>query len=95
MLIALSVMLGIWLLAFLMKKYLLKSCGTILSAFMALVLAVVAVIAQLGLIYVINDPVDGTYDPMVYMRGAFLTFCISAFIVYSTMKDEPEKDDDG
>lgn len=86
MLLALIIMLSIWAISLLIGKYWLKNCGKLLASILALFIASAGAVIQVFIAATLNESAGIQVDPMSYINNAFLTLCISIYIVYTSLR---------
>lgn len=86
MLLALVVMLTIWGLSVLIRRYWLRNCGKLLAATLAILIAFFGAFTQAYIAASFNESAGIETDGMGYLRNAFLTLCILLYVVYTSLR---------
>lgn len=96
MLIPMAAMGSAWLFAVGVQKYLLRQVGFITATIIALIIAGIAAVSQVYIesaVHGVSEIAHLTdFDPMIVLKGAFITFCLSFYAVYSTLRAWEKED---
>ena len=86
MILAIVIMSSIWGIAVLIRKIWIKDCGVFVAILLSVIIASGGAVLQVFIATTMNERAGLEIDPMSYIRNAFLTLCISLYIVYSTLR---------
>lgn len=86
MFVALFVMLSVWGLSLLIRKYWLTNCGRLLAGTLAIFIACAAALVQAYISAMLTEEAGISTDGIGYVRNAFLTLCILLYVVYTSLR---------
>lgn len=86
MLVPLVVMVSVWILASACKRYMTGTPGRVVSSLVAVTLSFLGALVQVFVSISIDEGTGFDRDPMSYVNGAFLSFAIMTYIVFTTLR---------
>jgi len=86
MILAIVIMLSIWVISLLIRKYWLKTCGKLLAGCLAILIAFSGAFLQVLIAATLNENAGIETDGMGYIRNGFITLCISIYVVYTSLR---------